>query len=66
VWPLLGGRRFAPLRSLALVGLGLALREARLFATRRLPLYLSQFKGEAVTNLSHGEGICTRRPQRSA
>jgi B12-binding domain/radical SAM domain protein len=48
VWPLLGGRRFAPLRSLAFVGLGLALREARLFSTRRLPLYLSQFKGEAV------------------
>jgi B12-binding domain/radical SAM domain protein len=48
VWPLVGGRRFAPLRSLALVGLGLASREARLFATRRLPLYLSQFKGEAA------------------
>ncbi len=50
VWPLVGGRRFAPPRSLALVGLGLALREARLFAARRLPLYLSQFKGEAVTH----------------
>ena len=40
VWPLRKGRGFAPVSSLAWVALGLAARELRLFATRRLPLYL--------------------------
>ncbi len=40
VWPLPGGRGFAPVLSLATIGLELAAREVQLLATRRLPLYL--------------------------
>jgi B12-binding domain/radical SAM domain protein len=39
-WPLKGSR-FAPVFSLAGIALGLVLREARLFTTKRLPLYFS-------------------------
>jgi B12-binding domain/radical SAM domain protein len=60
VWPLVGGRRFAPLWSLAFVGVGLALREARLLVTRRLPLYLSQLEGKTATRLSRGAGAHAR------
>ena len=42
VWPLIRGRRFASLFSLAAVGLALIITEIRLFSTRRLPLYLSR------------------------
>ena len=41
VWPLISGRRFASLASLAAVGLGLLWTEVRLFATKRFPLYWS-------------------------
>lgn len=43
-WPI-GNRRFAPLLSLAGIAAGLALREARLFTTRRLPLYYRGLRG---------------------
>jgi B12-binding domain/radical SAM domain protein len=39
VWRIPGRRRFAPLPSLAGIAIELALREARLLFTRRLPLY---------------------------
>jgi B12-binding domain/radical SAM domain protein len=42
VWPIPGRHRFAPLASLAAVAVELALREARLLLTRRLPLYFSR------------------------
>jgi radical SAM superfamily enzyme YgiQ (UPF0313 family) len=41
VWKIPGRRRFAPLPSLAGIAIELAVREARLLFTRRLPLYLS-------------------------
>jgi B12-binding domain/radical SAM domain protein len=44
-WPL-GKARFAPLLSLASIAAGLALREARLLTTRRLPLYLSHCRAK--------------------
>jgi B12-binding domain/radical SAM domain protein len=41
VWKIPGRRRFAPLPALAGIAIELAVREARLLFTRRLPLYLS-------------------------
>jgi B12-binding domain/radical SAM domain protein len=41
VWKIPGRRRFASLPSLAGIAIELAVREARLLLTRRLPLYLS-------------------------
>ena len=55
VWPLPGGRRFASLPSLGLLALGLAAKEARLLATRRLPLYLgsaSPSRGRAAAAIA--------------
>jgi B12-binding domain/radical SAM domain protein len=40
VWPLIKGRRFGSMWSLASIGASLATREARLFLGRRVPLYL--------------------------
>ena len=46
IWPLLGGRRFASVFSLALVGLEQLMIECRNFLSKRLPLYLSGEKGQ--------------------
>lgn len=48
VWPLQSARRFAPLVSLALIGGGLAAREARLLLTRRLPLWARRGRSGAA------------------
>ena len=45
IWPLLGGRRFASVFSLARVGLEQLLKECKTLLTRRLPLYLRQRNG---------------------
>jgi B12-binding domain/radical SAM domain protein len=55
VWPLRRGR-FAPILSLAAIGLALVTREARLFLTRRLPLYLFRRSGGAVVPSARAAG----------
>jgi hypothetical protein len=46
VWPLIKGRRFASLLSLASTGLRLLLSECRIFTARRVPLYLANRRSE--------------------
>jgi len=48
IWPLLGGRRFASVFSLALVGLEQLLVECKTFFTKRLPIYLRHRKGSSI------------------
>jgi hypothetical protein len=57
VWPLVRGRRFASLASLAAVGLGLFASECKLFVTRRLPLYFSPPKDPEPVDASRADGI---------
>ncbi|HTH50670.1 MAG TPA: TIGR04190 family B12-binding domain/radical SAM domain protein [Pyrinomonadaceae bacterium] len=49
IWPLIKGRRFAGIMSLALIGLSLLLRQIRTFFTWRVPLYFRSRRRERIS-----------------